>query len=141
MTLLARDTLSPISLSPVLMRCSSARTSFPLFAPLTPAPEETADSRVSSGPGPEVLYAPCQPQHSPPYGIQSADSCIPRACLNCLQATNHALDLHRQRYCSVRWTSTKGTHAVEKSSIMMQTTVTRWIKTGSGRSSIGNKGT
>jgi hypothetical protein len=57
-TLLARETLPPISLSPALLRWSSARTLFPLFAPLAPAPGETADSRVSSGPGPEVLVSP-----------------------------------------------------------------------------------
>jgi hypothetical protein len=91
MTLLARETLPPISLSPALLRWSSARTPFPLFAPLAPAPGETLDSRVSSGPGPEVLYAACQPQHSPLYGIQSADLCIPRVRLNSLQITNGVL--------------------------------------------------
>jgi hypothetical protein len=96
-TLLARETLPPISLSPALLRWSSARTPFPLFAPLAPAPGETADSRVFSGPGPEVLYAPCQPQRSPTYGIQSAGCCIPGACLDCLQATKCALVDYRQR--------------------------------------------
>jgi hypothetical protein len=90
-TLLARKTLPPISLSPALLRWSSARTPFPLFAPLAPVPGETVDSRVSSGPGPEVLYALYQPQCSLPYCIQSADSCIPGACLDCFQATNRAL--------------------------------------------------
>jgi hypothetical protein len=90
-TLLARETLPPISLSPALLKWSSTRTPFPLFAPLAPAPGETAESRVSSRPGPEMLYAPCQPQRSSRYGIQSADSCIPETCWDCLQATKHAL--------------------------------------------------
>jgi hypothetical protein len=70
-TLLAREMLPPISLSPALLRWSSACTLFPLFAPLAPAPGETADLRVSSGPGPEVLYAPCQPQRSPQPALAS----------------------------------------------------------------------
>jgi hypothetical protein len=65
--LLARETLPPISLSPALLRWSSARTPFPFLAPLAPALGEMADSRVSSGPKSEVLYAPCQLQRSPPY--------------------------------------------------------------------------
>jgi hypothetical protein len=37
-TLLAREMLPPILLSPALLRWSFARTSFPLFIPMAPAP-------------------------------------------------------------------------------------------------------
>jgi hypothetical protein len=109
-TLLACEMLPPISLSPTLLRWSSARTPFPLFAPLAPAPGKTAESRVSSGPGPEVLYAPCQPQRSPPYSIQSAGSCIPEAYLDYLQTNRRALsgvDIEDQ---TSAWTRRAGNH-------------------------------
>jgi hypothetical protein len=80
-TLLCRKTQPPISVSPAFSSRPPARTLFPLFARLAPAPGEMPDSGVASGPGPEVLCAACQPVRRLRRGIQTTDFCITGACL------------------------------------------------------------